>query len=73
MLKSMKNNELENLGIAIFREQQRRAKKRISEGKFEPLNEEEKLLLMKNKEHAINEYCYRTGCPKTMAEMIVNL
>ncbi len=73
MLKGMKNNELEKISDLVFAEQERRANKRIHEGRYEILNHEEKRALVDDRGEAVNMYCVRTGCPEAMAQLIMDL
>lgn len=73
LLKGLKNNELESLASMILEEQQRRAEKRIAEGRYEILTEEEKETLADDEEQAVAQYRERTGCPAVMARMVMGL
>jgi len=72
ILKGLKNNDLERLASMIMDEQVRRAEKRISEGKYETLNEQEQNDVMFDYSLAFENYVSRTGCPRVMANMVFN-
>ena len=71
LLKGLKNNELESLSCMILDEQERRAQKRISESRFEILTAEEREMLKGDVDEAVSQYCERTGCPRVMAQMVM--
>jgi len=73
LLKGMKNDELANLSSLIHKEQRRRAEKRISEGRFSELEENEiDLLRDVGRAKATLAYRERTNCPLVMAKMVVD-
>jgi hypothetical protein len=70
----MKNNELAKLLAMVNSEQVRRAQKRIDEGRYLPLTEDEKSQVERgNQDLAASMYVERTSCPVVMANMVIAL
>ena len=73
LLKGMKGDELGILSSLIHGEKIRRAEKRVSEGRFVELSDEEKEMINSNqlKEAALT-YKRRTGCHMYLATKVVD-